>query len=251
MQEYIEGYVFSQNTFEDSFLFESSKILGKINRSLANINFLPEGFTDSWFLDWDVNESINKHKLIRSQIKQSNLDNEKKDLLLSACNKKINMLQAYSCNYSKYCKLTRMNSHGDYNNLQLICDKSGIKSVIDFSSAASVPIVWEIIRSYTYCAKECINGNNINLNNLKKYITNYLSVNHLSLFDISNMCGFYYFNLLRSAYGLNSTDENIIRFAVWRTNMCEYLGETYRELDQYLRNEFKFLSHPKEVNCEI
>ena len=116
--------------------------------------------------------------------------------------------------------------------------KNKINAVIDFSSAASVPAVWEIIRSYSYGAKECINGSNIDLIKFKEYIEKYLKYSKLDLFDISNMAGFYYYNLLRSTYGLNSENRNLNDFAVWRTGLCKYLSESYNDIDLYLFNEF-------------
>ena len=133
------------------------------------------------------------------------------------------MLKAYGEDHLKYKNLKTVNSHGDYNRLQLLCDiaKNKINAVIDFSGAASVRAVWEIIRSYSYGAKECINGSNIDLIKFKKYIEKYLKYGKLDLFDISNMAGFYYYNLLRSTYGLNSENRNLNDFAIWRTGLCQ------------------------------
>ncbi len=68
----------------------------------------------------------------------------------------------------RYCKLTQGNSHGDYNNFQLICSDNDIKSVIDFSGAAYVPLVWEVMRSYTYSAEECRNAKDMDFEKFKK-----------------------------------------------------------------------------------
>ena len=151
------------------------------------------------------------------------------------------MLKAYGEDHLKYNNLKTFNSHGDYSRLQILCDiaKNKINAVIDFSGAASVPAVWEIIRSYSYGAKECINGSNIDLIKFKKYIEKYLKYGKLDLFDISNMAGFYYYNLLRSTYGLNSENRNLNDFAIWRTGLCKYLSESYNDIDLYLFNEFR------------
>ena len=63
---------------------------------------------------------------------------------------------------------THLLSHGDYTSIKLVFDKGEFKQVLDFSSARKLPIVWEIIRSYTSMDKECIFGN-INIENLIKY----------------------------------------------------------------------------------
>ena len=53
------------------------------------------------------------------------------------------------------------------------------------------------------------------------------------------MAGFYYYNLLRSSFGLNSKDEKTIEFAVWRTNLCKYLSSKYKEIDMFLHEQYK------------
>ena len=202
---------------------------------------MPEGFPDKWFEDWTIEKSLKKHKDILESIKASKRTTEEKEKIIEACQEKINLLKIYNKDYLKYKNLKIVNSHGDYSRLQILCDiaKNKINAVIDFSGAASVPAVWEIIRSYSYGAKECINGSNIDLIKFKKYIEKYLKYGKLDLFDISNMAGFYYYNLLRSTYGLNSENRNLNDFAIWRTGLCKYLSESYNDIDLYLFNEFR------------
>ena len=241
LQKFIEGYMFAGNDFNDEVLYESAELLGKINLGLANIDFLPEGFPDKWFEDWTIEKSLKKQKDILESIKASKRTTEEKEKIIEACQEKINLLKIYNKDYLKYKNLKIVNSHGDYSRLQILCDiaKNKINAVIDFSGAASVPAVWEIIRSYSYGAKECINGSNIDLIKFKKYIEKYLKYGKLDLFDISNMAGFYYYNLLRSTYGLNSENRNLNDFAIWRTGLCKYLSESYNDIDLYLFNEFR------------
>ena len=236
LQGYIDGVTLGRNCFEPPLLFESAKMLGKINQCLSNIDALPDGFPDSWFDEWDKRKSIKKHTDILKNIESSELRDDLKQKVISACHKKIDLLEKYNFDYLVYKQLKKVNSHGDYNNLQIICEKdlSKIKAVIDFSSTSYIPAVWEIIRSYTYSAKECVDGNDIDLHSLKAYLDQYLKYYDLPLFDISNMTGFYYYHLLRSSFGLNSTDEKTIEFALWRTNLCDYLSKTHQEIDEFL-----------------
>ena len=46
-----------------------------------------------------------------------------------------------------------MNTHGDYSIQQLIYNKERI-AVLDFETAKKMPIVWEIMRSYSYIDKK-------------------------------------------------------------------------------------------------
>lgn len=86
--------------------------------------------------------------------------------------------------------------------------------------------------------KECCDGKEIDFGKLKRYVDAYLTESDLSEFDIDHMVKFYYFQLLRSLFGLNSTDEKTVAFGLWRTNMCEYLSEVYNELTDYLHMQY-------------
>lgn len=241
LQKYIEGEVYERNTFDDSILFESANKLGKINYCLRQVDFLEEGFPENWFSSTSIERSIQKHQEVILKISSSSINDEYKEKIIRACHNKLNLLRNFDLNWEKFCYLKKENSHGDYNNLQILCDKNKkeIKAIIDFSSAARVPAVWEIIRSYTYGAKECKKGNLINEHKLKFYLDSYMSQNPLPLFDISNMAGFYYYNLLRSSYGLTSTNQKILDFGLWRCQLCDYLGRFYKDLDAYFLNEYK------------
>lgn len=241
LQKYIDGYMFERNNFNDPLLFESAEILGKIHLGLSGVDFLPNGFPEEWFEGWSKEKSIKKHELIIENIINSQRDRTEKIKILEACETKIRLLKKYNDDHLKYSKLKRVNSHGDYNNLQILCDQSKEKiiAIIDFSSAAYVPAVWEIIRSYSYSAKECIDGSNINFQKFKKFIDKYLNNSILDLFDVANMAGFYYYNLLRSTYGLTSENKKLVEFAFWRTKLCEYLSTNYQDIDSFLESVYK------------
>lgn len=254
LQKYIDGRTLERNGFKKSLLLESAELLGKIHLCLDDLDFLPAGFPDEWFDNWKLSNSLAKHISIMNDVELSDMNDALKQELLKACKTKIDLLNKFNIDYSKYKKFLKLNSHGDYNNLQIICEKNRlacrksepcrhqptpIKAIIDFSSAAQIPAVWELIRSYTYSAEECKNGDDINLNYLKAYLDAYLKYRELPLFDISNMAGFYYYNLLRSSYGLNSKAEKTIQFAIWRTNLCKYLSKFYKEIDMFLYEQYK------------
>ena len=68
-------------------------------------------------------------------------------------------------------KMTIMNSHGDYSVQQLIYNDNSKTTVIDFETAKKLPIIWEVLRSYSYIDEEA-----------KDLVHNYLST--LSLIHI-------------------------------------------------------------------
>lgn len=64
-----------------------------------------------------------------------------------------------------------MNTHGDYSIQQLIYNEGKLATVIDFETAKKMPIVWEIVRSYSYVDKNAEDGKQIQIilfNILKK-----------------------------------------------------------------------------------
>lgn len=254
LQKYIDGHMYKRNTVPDSLLPETAAMLGRINLALENTVSLPEGFPDSWITNWTSDMSLKKYADIIERTSASKMDGEQKNDIIAACQKKIQLLNLiqlhdqfpltnnHNDNHLKYVNLKRVNSHGDYNNQQILYDRDNvnkIKAVIDFSSAERLPAVWEIIRSYTYSSSECASGDEIDCCRLKAYIDSYLKYVPLSLFDVSNMAGFYYYSLLRSTFGLNSQDKSVIEFGLWRTRLCEYLSESYNDIDLYLMREYK------------
>ncbi len=238
MQLFMDDDTYNKNQFEEPLLFQSAGLLGKIHCCLADVSFLPDKFPDAWFIDWNKSDSTKKHTNIKNKVKGSGIRTDLQEKIIDACDKKIELLSKFDMDYLTLRNLKKVNSHGDYNNLQLLCRKNNITAVIDFSSAAKLPAVWELIRSYTYGAKECCDGKEINFGRLKRYIDSYLNESDLSEFDIEHMVKFYYFQLLRSSFGLNSTDEKTIAFGLWRTNMCEYLSGVYKELMDYLHTQY-------------
>lgn len=245
LQTFVEGKTFEMNCMPDIILFKEAKLLGRINKYLKKTPKLPVGFNSSWFNTWNSGESINKYKKIICHAEKLD-DINIKTKIVEDCEFKIKLLNNTTLD-ERYCKLTQGNSHGDYNNFQLICSDNDINAVVDFSGAAYVPLVWELMRSYTYSTTECQAAKRIDFNKFKKYIDAYLTENELTLLDVEMMPYFYYFNILRSTYGypqyINSCIENspsdIINFAVWRTELCGWLYKNKEELSQFLKNQYK------------
>lgn len=245
LQTFVEGKTFQMNCVPDTILFKEAGLLGRINKCLENFLKLPIGFNSSWFVSWNSDESINRYKKIIYHTEKLD-DINIKAKIIEDCEFKIKLLSNMTLD-ERYCKLTQGNSHGDYNNFQLICSDNDIKSVIDFSGAAYVPLVWEVMRSYTYSAEECRNAKDMDFEKFKKYIDAYLKENELTLLDVEMMPYFYYFNIVRSAYGypqyinscLESNPFDIIDFAVWRTEFCRWLYKNKDELSQFLKNQYK------------
>lgn len=170
-------------------------------------------------MDWyNKKENIAKIKKI---IKMGNNKLIKEDL-----NKKISMIENLNYDFKDIDKITFYTSHGDFSYLQFIYDNDGVKAIIDFIKVKKLPIVWEIIRSFTYMDKDAKNGI-INVDNLVLYVKEFMKLVPLSKTDLEYMPYIYLSQLLRSTYGykeyyLNKNKE-ALQFAHFRTNLCEYL----------------------------
>ncbi len=170
-------------------------------------------------MDWyNKKENIAKIKKI---IKMGNNKLIKEDL-----NKKISMIENLNYDFKDIDKITFYTSHGDFSYLQFIYDNDGVKAIIDFIKVKKLPIVWEIIRSFTYMDKDAKKGI-INVDNLVLYVKEFMKLVPLSKTDLEYMPYIYVCQLLRSTYGykeyyLNKNKE-ALQFAHFRINLCEYL----------------------------
>ena len=109
-----------------------------------------------------------------------------------------------------------------------------MKAVIDFSSAAKLPAIWEIMRSYVQ-AGACQRGEAFDTADFARYVKEYMKYSPLTNRDLEAMPYVYLFQLSRSAYGyeeyLIDRTENrdaLLAFAFWRTDICR---EIYKKAD--------------------
>ena len=130
--------------------------------------------------------------------------------------------------------ITYTPSHGDYTACQLICDGNHVKAVIDFSSAAKLPAIWEIMRSYIQSGA-CREGEAFDIEDFAQYVKEYMKYAPLTGRDLEAMPYVYLFQLSRSAYGyeeylIDKTENKdaLLDFALWRTDVCR---EVYKNAD--------------------
>lgn len=214
VQYYIDGK--TKDKFEGTIdeIKECGYLHGLIVKSLLGYKDVQKDKMD-WY---NKKENIAKLKKI---IKMGNNKLIKEDL-----NKKISMIENLNYDFKDIDKITFYTSHGDFSYLQFIYDNDGVKAIIDFIKVKKLPIVWEIIRSFTYMDKDAKNGI-INVDNLVLYVKEFMKLVPLSKTDLEYMPYIYLCQLLRSTYGykeyyLNKNKE-ALQFAHFRTNLCEYL----------------------------
>ncbi len=244
LQKFVKGVIIDSNRGSPKAIKESAYYLSKINLALQDVQLEKE---DN-IINWLSKESISKAKQKYDKILE-NCDKNEEDILSKQIREDVlikkELLQKFMQNkkiLTLLPKVTHMNSHGDYSVLQFIYEpnKRKIKAILDLSATIKLPIVWEIIRSYTYIDPACKEGK-INISNLKKYVKEYIKKIELSKVDLAMMPYVYLLQLLKSPFGYSEyvidKSENrkeLIKFAFWRTEMCKWLAANAQELSKSL-----------------
>ena len=132
-------------------------------------------------------------------------------------------------------------THGDYTACQFICDGEDIKAIIDFSSAGTLPAVWEIMRSYIQSGGVNRAGTSLDIDDFVSYVREYRKYAPLTKQDLEAMPYLYLFQLTQSSYGykeyLITKTENrdaLLDFAFWRTGICREIYGRAGEISEAL-----------------
>ena len=101
-----------------------------------------------------------------------------------------------------------------------------------------MPIVWEIIRSYSYVDKECKDGV-FNLNTFIDYVKEVMKYIKLTEYDLKYMPYIYIFQLVSSTFGYKQYNNDysktgLLDFALFRTNLCNYLYDNLEVISNEL-----------------
>lgn len=239
MQKYIKGETLKLNAGTNEQIQESAKYLGKIVLSLKTLRYkLPDRNISGWY---DIDSSVLKKEKLSYKVK-----GKYKDKVINDLNEKM-----YFLNYIKdkinieemIKKITYMKTHGDYNVLQFIYKDEKISSIIDFATSCKMPIIWEVIRSYSYIDPKCKNGN-IDIDNLILYVKEFTKYIKLNKYDLKYMPYFYLIQLLCSDYGYkqyieDDTKLNLLKFGMYRTKICKKLLDKVHLISERLQNEIE------------
>lgn len=225
MQKFIDGYTVKSNAGNHTQILESAKYLGKIIKSLSTLNIeLPNNDVLNWCSNETIDKSIEKHEKILKEMAVKNNPQIYNDI-----ENKISMLRYVKNNFdfSNMDKLTIMNTHGDYSVLQFIYRNGKVSAILDFATACKMPIVWEIIRSYSYIDPKAKDGN-IDIKNLVEYVKVFTKYIKLNKHDLKMMPYLYLIQLLESTYGYkqfitDNSKTNLLDFASYRTKLCSFL----------------------------
>lgn len=238
LQSFVQGKVLGTNTAPEWFMEESAIMLGKIHKALEAFPVLSNGIGEDFFkFVTPENAKVSYKKSLDMALKY----NEKQNII--DLKYRIKLLDKIKDIKLEMDESTYKNTHGDYFISQILCGENSINAIIDFTSACVHPACWELIRSYSYADPNCVNGN-IDCDNLKKYIHNYMKYSELNNYDIKMMAYLYYYQLAVSDYfsqyyeSDNSNKKVLCHYAHWSTMLCRWFEENIEELSNKLSKKF-------------
>lgn len=238
VQEYIDGYTIENNTGDYEKVIESATILGKLLKVFKEYKELDdERIIEKWFSKDYIQNGLKKMQELKKNLNYNNKFSKKieKDL-----DDKIEMSKYILENFdfSIINKMTMQNTHGDYSVQQLIYNNEKGTTLIDFETAKKMPIAWEIIRSYSYIDNQAKTGK-MNLVIFKEYVREVMKYVKLNEYDLKYGIYLYLIQMLGSVYGYkqyneNFNNEDILNFAFFRTNMCRYIFDNIKNIQDDL-----------------
>ena len=230
LEEYIEGQAYNYDNLPCHLLPQVSKMLGKLHYVLRDYP-LPIDMSDDWLNSFSPEKAIFEYDSLIEIAKSKDNDKYISQIIDDLEYKK--QLAVRCEEYKKYYNgITYCATHGDYQGCQIIFDGEKVKAIIDFSSACTLPVTWEIMRSYVQSSEQCRNNAEIDIEGFCSYVREYMKYSKLTKTDMISMPYVYLFQLARSKYGYpqylktDSDDKDkLLQFAFWRTQMC-------REIEQ-------------------
>lgn len=244
LQEFIEGYTMENNTGDYKKVIESATILGKMTKALENYQGLQEeGIFKKSFSKESIENGIIKMKDLQKKLKE---DNPYKEEFYNDLKFKIDVAEELleKFDFGIIDKMTIKNTHGDYSVQQLIYNDEGETTVIDFETAKKMPIIWEVMRSYSYVDKEAVNGE-LNIDTLTEYVKEFSKYIKLNKYDLKYAAHLYLIQLISSTFGYKQfnddyTKESLLEFARFRTRLCKYLYKNLENISYRLLDKIKY-----------
>lgn len=235
LQEFVDGYTMENNTVEDyKRIIESATLLGKVTKELREYPELSEeNIIEKQFSKENLQNKIVKMKKLKEELKNDNIYKNKFEQDLDFKIKVSEELES-KFDFSIIRKMTIINGHGDYSIQQLIYNDKKETTVIDFETAKKLPIVWEVMRSYSYIDKEAKDGN-LNIKTLVEYFKEFSKFIKLNEYDLKYAAHIYLIQLICSPFGYKEYNNDysqtgLLNFAFFRTNLCQYLYENLDEI---------------------
>ncbi len=234
VQEFVDGYTIDNNTGDYKQVIQCANILGRLTKELIDYPELSEeNIIEENFSQDRVHFAIEKMEQLKINLKEGNIY---KNQIEEDIDYRIKILKEIEENFDFDIinKVTMLNSHGDFCSQQLIYNDKKEHTIIDFEKAKKLPIVWEVMRSYSYIDKETKNGE-ININILVDYFKEFTKYIKLNQYDLKYASYLYLLQLASSTYGYNEynndfAQKGLLDFAFFRTKLCKCLYENVEEI---------------------
>ena len=225
VEEYVEGQAYGYDDFPPKLLPQVGRMLGKLHASLKDYS-LPLDLSGKWLASFSAGNMTAQYDTLIDIAKNKSHDRNVVRIMDDLEYKKELAIRCEE--YIKYYRgVTYCSIHGDYQGCQLIFNGEEVKAVIDFSSACTLPVTWEIMRSFVQSSKQCRDSASVDVDAFCSYVREYIKFFNLTKTDMISMPYVYLFQLARSKYGypqyLNSDSpdkEGLLQFAFWRTQIC-------------------------------
>lgn len=225
LEEYIEGTSYGYNDLPEHLLPKVASMLGKLHFCLRDY-ILPGGMDMQWCEEYSSDKLISQYGELLAHVG----NDRNAERIIADLEYKKGLAERIN-EYKKHFEgITYVASHGDYQGCQLIFGGNEIKAVIDFSSARTLPAVWEIMRSFTQTSQKCRGSATVDVTDFRAYVAEYMKNSSLTRNDLAAMPYVYLFQLARSRFGYtqylksDSEDrEGLLKFAFWRTDICREL----------------------------
>lgn len=238
LQKYVSGKTYVNQKLPHHLLMESSEWLGKLHNILRHYT-LPYGIDLEWLKAFCPDEIAAEYDTLLAALETQKTDIFYEHIKCDLLYKKKLIYQL--SDFDNYDGITYCATHGDYTCFQYICGKEHILAVIDFSSAKTLPVVWEIMRSYIQSTDSCKDGAEFDIDDFCKYVRRYLDYAPLNKIDLAAMPYVYLNQLSRSKYGykeylITKTEnrDDLIQFAFWRTDICREIFKKRGEISTRL-----------------
>ncbi len=237
LQEFVDGRTYA-NDLPHCYLPIMAELLGNLHVLLRGYDLPPE-MGQAWLDGYSVEKTVAQYDALLSVLEGHRDDlyyeNIREDLLW-----KRDFARKNADLRRHYDGITYKPSHGDYTSMQLLCGETSVH-VIDFSRAATLPAVWEIMRSYVQSFGSCRDGTSFDTEDFCKYVQRYMTKDGLTKTDLAAMPYVYLHQLARSKYGYKEYltsqvegREELLQFGMWRTNICREIDRKKEEISAKL-----------------
>ena len=119
--------------------------------------------------------------------------------------------------------------------------ENGIIKMEDLINKLNLPIIWEVMRSYSYVDEEAKNGE-LNIDTLVEYVKKFAKYVQLNKYDLKYAAQLYLIQIVSSPFGYKQYNDDyekkgLLEFALFRTNLCRYLYNNSKEISTRLQKE--------------